>query len=170
MSIFYIILSCKPFLETRLKWQRASWLLNIDSYIVLTGSIGSTDPKVGCMNMGDNYESCPHRYHQYIRENDLASYDWVVFVDDDTFVFPKRLQNYLGTLDNTLALYVGHTLTHPITFMSGGAGFCLTRGAYKSLRDYLLDNPKKNIQFEKNGDVTMGVWMKKLPPIKYTPW
>ena len=166
MSIFYVILSCKPFLETRLKWQRASWLSNIDSYIVLTGSIGSTDPKIGCMNVGDNYESCPHRYYQYIKENELASYEWIVFVDDDTFVFPKRLETYLGSLDNSLELYVGHTLTHPITFMSGGAGFCLTRHAYKSLRDYFLNTERKQIMFQKNGDVTMGSWIKLIPTIK----
>jgi hypothetical protein len=153
-------------LETRLKWQRASWLSNIDSYIVLTGSIGSIDPKVACMNVGDNYESCPYRYYQYIKENDLASYDWIVFVDDDTFVFPKRLEAYLATLDNSLELYVGHILTYPITFMSGGAGFCLTKTAYKSLRDYLLNTHRKQIRFEINGDVTMGVWINLIPNIK----
>ena len=163
MSIFYIILSCKPFLETRLKWQRASWLSGIDSYIVLTGSIGSTDPKVACMNVGDNYESCPHRYYQYIRENDLESYDWIVFVDDDTFVFPKRLQNYLDELDASLPLYVGHLLTYPTDFMSGGAGFCLTKLAYKGLRDYLLNTDINYIQFDINGDVTMGLWTKFIP-------
>jgi len=166
MSIFYIILSCKPFLETRLKWQRASWLRNIDSYIVLTGSIGSTDPKVACMNVGDNYESCPHRYYQYIRENNLLKYDWVVFVDDDSFVFPKRLENYLNGLDTSLPLYVGHTLTYPITFMSGGGGFCLTRTAYKGLRDYFLNTDKKEITFETNGDVSMGAWINLIPNIK----
>ena len=166
MSIFYVILSCKPFLETRLKWQRASWLRNIDSYIVLTGSIGSTDPKIGCMNVSDGYESCPHRYYQYIRENSLEIYDWIVFVDDDTFVFPKRLETYLGTLDTSLPLYVGHTLTYPITFMSGGAGFCLTKVAYKGLRDYLLNTERNLVNFESNGDVTMGIWIKLIPNIQ----
>ena len=87
-------------------------------------------------------------------------------MDDDSFVFPKRLETYLGTLDTSLALYVGHTLTYPITFMSGGAGFCLTRVAYKELRDYLLNTAKNQIHFETNGDVSMGAWIKLIPTIK----
>ena len=162
MSIFYVILSCKPFLETRLKWQRASWLSGIDSYIVLTGAIGSTDPKVACMNTGDGYETCPNRYYQYIRENDLSAYDWIVFVDDDTFIFPKRLENYLATQDASKSLYIGRSITWPIKFMSGGAGFALSRVAYNELKEYLTNSLKQDVEFHKNGDVTMGIWINKI--------
>ena len=162
MSIFYIILSCKPFLETRLKWQRESWLSGIDSYVVLTGAIGSTDPKVACMKTGDGYETCPQRYYQYIRETDLSAYDWIMFVDDDTFIFPKRLENYLTTHDASKSLYIGRSITWPINFMSGGAGFALSKVAYSELKDYLTNSLQSDIEFNRNGDVTMGVWINKI--------
>jgi hypothetical protein len=167
MAIFYIILSCARFLETRLKWQRNSWLSGIESYVVLTGSINSTDPKVACMNTSDAYDSCPKRYYQYIRENDLSAYDWIVFVDDDTFIFPKRFEAYLESLDASTSLFIGRTITWPIMYMSGGAEFTLSKVAYKELRDYLIHTPKENIQFQKNGDVTMGVWINKIGLAKY---
>jgi hypothetical protein len=167
MTIFYIILSCKQYLETRLKWQRDTWLSGIDSYVVLTGSIGSTDPKIACMNTSDNYHSCPERYYQYIRENDLSAYDWIVFVDDDTFIFPKRFETYLESLDPSKSLFIGRTITWPTKFMSGGAGFTLSRLAYSELRDYLINTPKANIQFEENGDVSMGVWINKIAKAEY---
>jgi hypothetical protein len=50
--------------------------------------------------------------------------------------------------------------------MSGGAGFCLTKVAYKKIRDYLLNTDRKEISFERNGDVTMGVWIKLIPNIQ----
>lgn len=167
MAIFYVILSCKPFLETRLKWQRNTWLSGIDSYVVLTGSIGSTDPKVACMNVGDSYESCPNRYYQYIRENDLVNYDWIIFVDDDTFMFPKRFENYLKELDPTKSLYIGRPISWPFNYMSGGAGFTLSKKTYKELRDYLLNTPVENVEIHRHGDVTMGSWINKIPNVEY---
>jgi len=113
------------------------------------------------MNTGDGYESCPERYYQYIRKNELLMHDWIVFVDDDTFMFPKRFQAYLKGFDYSKSLYIGRTLTFPLQFMSGGAGFALSKAAYAELRKYLLSTPKEDVEFHENGDVTMGIWIEK---------
>jgi len=202
-SIGYIILSCKPFLKTRAKWQRDTWLSKVpqDSYVFLTGAIGSTEPNVICMNDNDSYESCPERYYQYIKETDMSKYDWVVFPDDDTFIFPERLHNLLQELDHTKRMYIGrqaimelvyipNRMSIPITrdaynnlvalnaispnegthldfvYMSGGAGFVLSRATYTALREYLLSTPKEEIKFHGNGDVTMGLWLKFIDTIE----
>jgi len=196
VSVGYIILSCKPFLKTRAKWQRDTWLSKVpqDSYVFLTGAIGSTEPNVVCMNDNDSYESCPERYYQYIKQNEMSKYDWVVFPDDDTFIFPERLHKLLEGLDYNKRIYLGRKgilklvyipskMSIPITqdayntllrlnvvtpnegthldvvYMSGGAGFALSRAAYAALREYLLSTPKEAVKFHGNGDVTMGLWL-----------
>ena len=203
VSVGYIILSCKPFLQTRAKWQRETWLSKVpqDSYVFLTGDICSTDPNVVCMNTNDQYESCPERYYQYIKQNEMSKYDWVVFPDDDTFIFPERLHKLLEELDNTKCIYVGREgilnlvylkdkINIPITqdayntllrlnvvtpnegtcvdvvYMSGGAGFALSRATYTALREYLLATPKDAIKFHGNGDVTMGLWLKNIDTLE----
>jgi len=168
VSVGYIILSCKPFLKTRAKWQRETWLSKVpqDSYVFLTGAIGSNEPNVVNMNLADSYETCPYRYYQYIQQNDMSKYDWVVFPDDDTFIFPERLHSLLEGLDASKRQYVGRALTWPIMYMSGGASFALSRAAYAALREYLLVTPREKIEFHKNGDITMGLWLKYIDSVE----
>jgi hypothetical protein len=167
-KILYIILSCGPLLATRGEWQRRSWLAHIpaNSYLFLTGHHDVSGANIIKMNMGDGYESCPHRYYEYIRREALEGWDWVVFVDDDTFVFPRRLEAFLSGFDAAKPLYIGRLLDWPTYFMSGGAGFCLSAAAYAQLRTYLLETARAELQFELNGDVTMGVWILANPVIE----
>jgi hypothetical protein len=162
ISVGYIILSCKHYLNTRVKWQRETWLSKVpqDSYVFLTGAIGSNEPNVINMNLADSYETCPQRYYQYIQQNTMSKYDWVVFAHDDTFIFPDHLKKLLEGLDHTRRQYVGRELNWPIMYMSGGAGFVLSRSAYAALREYLLVTPREKIEFHERGDVTMGLWLK----------
>lgn len=166
--IKYILLSCERFLKTRVQWQRDSWISTVPStYVYLTGNIQTDDPNVACMKTDDGYESCPKRYYQFIRENDLLE-DWIVFADDDTFIFTDRLEDYLSRLNATRSLYIGRGLTHlPIYYMSGGAGFVLSKTAYTALRHYLLETPIETVMFDRHGDVSMGLWLKKVQGLEY---
>ena len=164
VSVGYIILSCKPFLQTRAKMQRETWLSKVpqDSYVFLTGAISSNEPNVINTNLADSYETCPKRYYQYIQHNVMNAYDWVMFVHDDTFIFPERLNKLLEGLDPSKRQYVGHELTWPIMYMSGGAGFALSRSAYSALREYLLVTPREKLEFHESGDATVGLWLKYI--------
>lgn len=155
----YIVLSCEQYLKTRARWQRDTWLPTIPSFVFLTGAIQTTEPNVFPTSAHDGYDSCPTRYFQYIREHDLSD-DWVIFADDDTFMFPCRLESYLKTLNPDRRFYIGRELNGG--YMSGGAGFVLSRAAYAALRGYLLNTPKEKVMFDRHGDVTMGLWMKEL--------
>lgn len=160
--IGYVILSCKPFLKTRAAWQQNTWLSKVpqDSYMFLTGAIGSTEPNVVNTNLADSHETCPKRYYQYIQQNTMSKYDWVVFVDDDTYVFHERLKKLLEGLDPSKRHYVGNVVTWPVMYMCGGAGFALSRAAYAALREYLLITPREKMQFHEKADVSMGMWLK----------
>ena len=161
LRIEFIILSCGPLLATRGEWQRSTWLrrIPVDSFVFLTGLNDASGANIVKMQMGDGYETCPYRYYEYIRREAYEGCDWIVFVDDDTFVFPRRLEEYLRGLDKEKPQYVGRLLDWPIYFMSGGAGFCLNAAAYRRLRAYLLETPREKVAMEQNGDVTMGAWI-----------
>jgi hypothetical protein len=82
-------------------------------------------------------------------------YDFYMFIDDDTFVYTDRVEEYIKGLDSSLPLYVGQKLTHePVPFMSGGAGFLLSKPLYKHLRQHL------NAFVDKyHGDLSIGYWI-----------
>lgn len=62
-----------------------------------------------------------------------ASLDWLVFMDDDTFLIHHALQQLLAAYDPKNSLLVGkfgEPACHP---MCGGAGFALSRGLLRKL-------------------------------------
>jgi hypothetical protein len=164
VSIAYVILSCKPFLKTRAKWQQDTWLSKVpqDSYVFITGAIGSNEPNVVNINVADSHETCPRRYYQYIQQNDMSKYDWVTFIHDDTFIFHERLKKLLEGLEANKQQYIGSEVSWPVMYMCGGAGFVLSRKAYSALREYLLVTQSENVEFHNSSDVTMGLWLKNI--------
>ena len=167
MRIAYIILSCAPYLKTRAVWQRNTWQKFVDPHDVyyIVGRTDISGEQVYGYPVGDGYECCPHKYIAFFKDQELPQYDWLFFIDDDTFIFPKRLITYLEGFDSTMLYYIGRELDWPELFMSGGAGFALSRPAYKALHDYICDTPQDKIPIHGNGDVSMGIWMKNVQSV-----
>ncbi len=168
MRIAYIILSCAPYLKTRAVWQRNTWqkLVNPDDIFYIVGRTDISGEQVYGYPVGDGYELCPHKYIAFFKDKGLQEYDWLFFIDDDTFVFPKRLAAYLQEFDCTKRYYIGRELDWPELFMSGGAGFALSRSAYSALRQYINATPQDKVPIHLNGDVSMGIWMKYITDLK----
>jgi len=90
-----------------------------------------------------------------------------MFIDDDTFVFPKRIEQYLPTLDKTEPIYFGFRWSHieGLRYMSGGAGFFLTKSSYNMLRTFLLIEESALLRSKEkpsNGDVLVGLWIREI--------
>jgi hypothetical protein len=167
MKICYIILTCKKFLETRAKWQRETCLSTVslaDCYFL---SCEPGENSVYGWGTIDTYEGCPLKYIEFFKNMDLE-YDFYVFMDDDTFVFPDRLYSGLEKIDKTQSLYIGCVLGHlsNLEFMSGGAGFILTNKAYKLVKQYIRTNDMTEVQKHRvemlHGDVSMGQWIHNI--------
>lgn len=94
--------------------------------------------------------------------------DWFVKVDDDTFLLYPNLLELLGPLDPAEPLYLGLSLVYrpeegeEVTYMSGGAGYVLSRAALTRLQASHAPSrcrPPGQTAFE---DVNMGYCMAAL--------
>lgn len=163
MRIVYVVLTCKAYLATRCRWMRETWMPHVseeDRILFLSGAADPSQDVVG-WDTPDGYDGCPLKIWTFVREMPLEDADWVVLVDDDTFVFPDRLRACLTEYDASLPTWVGKYLGGPIPTMSGGAGIALSRSLYALLRAYLLTTPAvfENI----HGDVELGRWIMAIP-------
>lgn len=161
MKLLYVILTCQKYLPTRCQWVRNSWLRQIkeqDDYCFLS-SVPDLQNKIVGWNTLDTYEGCSRKYLEFFR-NFTTNADWIVFVDDDTFVFPHRLRSLLRQNHPSEKLYIGKLLDGPIPTMSGGAGFVLSSSLFSEMQTYVKTN---DIVLDHMwSDVTVGQWAMAL--------
>jgi glycoprotein-N-acetylgalactosamine 3-beta-galactosyltransferase len=74
-----------------------------------------------------------------IYKNYLNDYDFFLKADDDTFIFMDHLRMFLTQSSNPKTYY-GYNLK---TWVSGGAGYVLTRDCLKELAELLISEPFK---------------------------
>lgn len=164
IKICYIVLTCKKYLETRVKWQKATCFKGVSDCYFLSST--KTAPDVYGWNTADDYASCIDKYIKFFQNLDL-DYDWYMFVDDDTFVYTNRVEQYLATFDPKQTVYHGFMWSHidDLRYMSGGAGFFLTKSTYQEVRKFLLEPENAKIRSKDkpdNGDVLMGIWIREI--------
>lgn len=157
-TVTYVILTCEAYQTTRCAWIRSTWLRDVKSYVFLSSAPSGSD--VVGWTTSDDYASCPVKYIEFFKHA-TPDTDWIVFVDDDTFVFPQRLEGYLATLDATSPLYVGYTLDHEPSgpFMSGGAGFAMTRSLYRQVQAHVQSHTVDELVVHIGSDVCIARWM-----------
>ena len=166
-NICYIILTCEKYLPTRATWQRRNCFKYTKSSNLYYLSCKPGPNSVYGWNTTDDYISCPLKYIEFFRNMDLK-YDWYVFLDDDSFVFPNRYRDTLKHLDSSKNLYIGLQLEHmsPFLYMGGGATFTLSKGTYNLVKNYIRNSDinclKKYYGVMIHGDVSIGMWISKL--------
>ncbi|XP_042203516.1 glycoprotein-N-acetylgalactosamine 3-beta-galactosyltransferase 1-like isoform X2 [Homarus americanus] len=89
-------------------------------------------------------------------------FDWVVKTDDDTFLLVENLRGALSSLDPHQSLATGallRTADTNTTFLSGGAGYVLSRGAVVRLVEEGLKDQqcRKALKLDSREDVNMGL-------------
>lgn len=97
--------------------------------------------------------------------------DWIVIVDDDTLVFPKRLMSALIEADATQKFYIGQSFIYPnpafedkqamrgpnagsFTYAAGGAGYGIHSHALQRMA--LADIDQHQCERWRHSDVTIG--------------
>lgn len=157
MKLCYIILTCEKYIPTRCEAVRRSWLRNVPDYYFLS-SIPNPDQRILGWNTPDDYNSCSLKYIEFFKHATIDA-DWIVFCDDDTFVFPDRIANSLRTLDPAEPLYIGYEFPGVKSpgGLSGGAGFILSRSSYLKLCEYIRTGT--DVWVSTYTDVSMAVWL-----------
>lgn len=163
MSCCYIVLTCEKYLNTRAKWLLENCLYKVDKKDIYFLSYESKEPNIYGWNTPDNYEGCPIKYIKFF-QNMTLDYDWYFFMDDDTFIFTDRLNEFISKFDKNEPLYIGNrceNYSFPI-YMSGGAGFLLTKSLYISLIEFIRKNPENELLKSIYGDLSIGLWLTNL--------
>jgi hypothetical protein len=165
MSICYISLTCEKYFDTRATWQKT--YCKLPNLYYLSHKMDPKNNVYGWVDeTGDDYNSCPLKYISFFKNVDL-DYDWYVFIDDDAFVFHERMVKELEQHNPSEALYIGNPLfhLHPLVFMSGGAGFILSKPTYQSLKEYVRKTDLETLRKGRDmwaGDVSVGQWIRNI--------
>jgi len=96
----------------------------------------------------------------------IKEYDWYIFIDDDTFVYEKRLLNLLTKYNSNENYYIGHELDHIkndfCLYMSGGAGYAISNSLYKLIYNHVRNTGINNSYEHWCDDLCIGLWINKL--------
>jgi len=166
--ICYIIMTCDKYLSTRVKWQLETCFENFNRKDLYYLSYkNGPDPWIYGFNTGDGQDQVSYKYLGFYKNLSL-DYDFYVFIDDDTFVFPERIQNWLKYIDKNHAYYMGNMCEGSLGNMHGGAGFILTNPVYILLKS-LLKNTDTSTKLWKNGDTQTALWIKHINKVQANP-
>jgi len=163
-EVCYVILTCDAYLPTRGAAVRETWLRGAEGWFL--SATPNPEQRVLGWNTRDDYASCPSKYYEFFRTTRLES-DWIVLVDDDTFVYRDRLETYLASLSPDERLYIGYSFsTTPRDIcMSGGAGIVLSRALYTAICDLVRSgaSPPMDPTFS---DLTLCVWIRSIDYVR----
>jgi hypothetical protein len=180
MKLCYVILTCGKYIQTRCEWQKNTWLKNVDkdensTYYYLCSKENTNKENTNNnhhylhLDTFDTYESCPYKYIEFFKTMDVSSYDWIVFCDDDSYMFHNRVKNELLKYDQTQNILIGGiniiaSQEYNFTIMSGGAGFIISSALNKKLKEYVYNNKSPYINLY--SDVTICQWITTINDVQ----
>ena len=165
MKIAYIISTCDKYLETRVKNQLGTFLKSVkkEDIYYLTSKSNEKERQFGwnCMDYKTNLS---WKYIHFIYNMTMDNYDWVVFIQDDSFVFTNRLEKLLENSNSNENYYIGRQLesTDKHIYMSGSAGFIISKNLYNLIHDYVKTTGINNSYKHEKPDITIGIWIEDI--------
>ncbi|KAA0203933.1 hypothetical protein HAZT_HAZT001884, partial [Hyalella azteca] len=147
--------------EKKAKHVQATWAKRCDKTIFMS-SQADADLNAVAVTDGEGrnrlWEKTKNSF-KYLYENHLNDADWFLKADDDTYVVVENLRYFLSSYNSSVPLWFGRKFRKFLKngYMSGGAGYVLSKEAVKRLVEEGLPNPKK-CRKDGNGaeDVEMG--------------
>ena len=168
MKICYIISTCDKYLDNRVTFQIESTFLKdvpLDDIYYLTSKPNIAQRQFG-WNCMDDPKNITWKYIHFIYNMDIPQYDWYIFIDDDTFVYKNRLQNLLINYDVDECHYIGKELDHIKKdfglYMSGGAGYAISKGLYKLIYEYVRTKGVNDCFKHWCDDLCIGLWIQEI--------
>lgn len=136
------IMTCPKNHQTKAKAVKQTWGKRCDKILFMSSR---RDDDIGTIvlrvNEGRNYLwTKTKKAFMYIHDTFLNDYDWFLKADDDTYVIMENLKHLLESHNPNTPIYFGSRFKGRRSFMSGGAGYVLSREALKRFVRRALPN------------------------------
>uniref|UniRef100_A0A0N5CAZ8 N-acetylgalactosaminide beta-1,3-galactosyltransferase n=1 Tax=Strongyloides papillosus TaxID=174720 RepID=A0A0N5CAZ8_STREA len=170
VKIFCIILTSPKNHQKRAIHQINTWVRRCNNYIFGSGDEDTSLKAIKSCNNDSYYVSmCKFKNTiKYVWNRYGDEYDWYIKVDDDTYVIMENLRGYLINRNPNELSYHGFRLEYDIdnrtiNYLSGGAGYVMSKESVKLLVEKGLDSPEYCRQAdEAYDDVEVGNCFKNL--------
>jgi len=117
-------------------------------------------------NCMDDIDNITWKYIHFIYNTNISNYDWYIFIHDDTFVFQANLENLLKQYNYNECYYIGKQLNHIkdefCLYMSGGAGYVISKELYSKIYRYLHNIGINNSYKHLHHDICFGLWIRDI--------
>ncbi|XP_057658309.1 glycoprotein-N-acetylgalactosamine 3-beta-galactosyltransferase 1-like isoform X2 [Diorhabda carinulata] len=156
--------------DTKAKHVKATWGKRCNILLFMSSQADPNLPAIP-LNVSegrDNLWAKTKAAYRYVYENYFDQADWFMKADDDTYVIVENLRYMLLSVNPDMPIYYGCRFKPYVKqgYMSGGAGYILSREAVRRFIELGLPNKNKCRQ-DNNGaeDVEMGKCLESVDVI-----
>ncbi|XP_043939524.1 glycoprotein-N-acetylgalactosamine 3-beta-galactosyltransferase 1-like [Protopterus annectens] len=151
-------------LETKAKHVKATWARHCNNVLFMSSVTDENFPTIGldAKEGRDQLYWKTIRAFQYIHEHHFSDYDWFLKADDDTYVVMQNLRWLLSNYTPSKPIYFGKRFRPFVSqgYMSGGAGYVLSREALQRFIDGFANNTCTHTSAVE--DLALGQCMEKM--------